>query len=205
MYMTKSKIRNVVDLFKKRGGILRTSDVLSAGVHPRTLYKLRDMGYITQMDRGLYKLSEKEPLRFPDLSMVALKVPSATICLVSALDFHGMTNEIPHKVHIAIARTQRDPKIDYPPIEVYRFTDKSLTEGIEKHEIDGHTIRVYNPSKTIADCFKFRRKIGIDIAIEALQEGLRQKKATVKQILKYAEICRVERVITPYMEAVTHG
>jgi len=116
-----------------------------------------------------------------------------------------MTKEIPHRVHIAIARTQRNPKIDYPPVEVYRFTDESFTEGVEKHEIDGQTIQVYSPAKTIADCFKFRNKIGKQIALEALQTGLYQKKIAVKEILKYAKICRVEKILKPYLEASVNG
>jgi len=124
---------------------------------------------------------------------------------ISALDFHEMTKEIPHRVHIAIARTQRNPKIDYPPVEVYRFTDESFTEGVEKHEIDGQTIQVYSPAKTIADCFKFRNKIGKQIALEALQTGLYQKKIAVKEILKYAKICRVEKILKPYLEASVNG
>lgn len=205
MYTSKTKIRKAVDLFKERGGILRTSEVLSAGIHPRTLYKLRDEGCITKLDRGVYKLNDHAPLSNPDVAIVAARAPNAKICLFSALDFHDMTKEIPHKVHIAIARTQRDPRIDYPPIEVYRFTDESLTEGVEKHEIDGLTIQVYNPAKTIADCFKFRNKIGKEIAINALQDGLKQKNIEVKEILKYAKICRVESVIKPYLEAYING
>jgi len=200
MYTSKEKIRNALDLFKDQGGILRTSEALSADIHPRTLYKLRDEGYITKLDRGLYKLTDDPPLSNPDIAIVAARVPNAKICLLSALDFHEMTKEIPHKVHIAIARTQRDPKIDYPPIEIYRFTDESFTEGVEKHEIDGQTIQVYNPAKTITDCFKFRNKIGIEIAIEALRRGLDEKNVEVKEILKYAKICRVENIIKPYLE-----
>jgi len=205
MYTSKEKIRKALSVFKDRGGILRTSEVLSAGINSRTLYKLRDEGYITKLDRGLYQLSDDPPLSNPDFSIVAARVPNAKICLLSALDFHEMTKEIPHKVHIAIARTQRDPKIDYPPIEVYRFTDESFTEGVEKHEIDGQTIQVYNPAKTIADCFKFRNKIGKEIALEALKSGLEQKNIEVKEILKYAKICRVENIIKPYLEATING
>ena len=205
MYTSKEKIRKALNLFKDQGGILRTSEVLSAGIHPRTLYKLRDEGYIIKVDRGVYKLNDHASLSNPDIAIVAARVPNAKICLLSALDFHEMTKEIPHKIHIAIARTQRDPKIDYPPVEVYRFTAESLTEGIEKHEIDGQTIQVYNPAKTIADCFKFRNKIGIEIALEALQRGLEEKNVEVKEILKYAKICRVENIIKPYMEANING
>jgi len=205
MYTSKEKIQDALSIFKNLGGILRTSDALSAGIHPRTLYKLRDEGYITKLDRGVYKLTNGPPLSNPDIAIVTARVPNAKICLLSALDFHQMTKEIPHKVHIAIARTQRDPKIDYPPIEVYRFTDESFSEGVEKHEIDGQTIQVYNPAKTIADCFKFRNKIGKEVALEALQTGLEQKNIEVKEILKYAKICRVENIIKPYMEANING
>jgi len=205
MYTSKEKLRNALDLFKNQGGIFRTSEALSAGIHPRTLYKLRDEGYITKVDRGLYKLTDDPPLSNPDIAIIAARVPNAKICLISALDFHEMTKEIPHKVHIAIARTQRDPKIDYPPIEVYRFTDESFTEGVEKHKIDGQTIQVYSPAKTIADCFKFRNKIGKEIALEALQSGLEQKNIGVKEILKYAKICRVENIMKPYLEATING
>ncbi|MEX2411896.1 MAG: type IV toxin-antitoxin system AbiEi family antitoxin domain-containing protein, partial [Candidatus Paceibacterota bacterium] len=194
MYTSKEKIRKALNLFKDQGGILRTSKVLSAGIHSRTLYKLREEGYIIKLDRGVYKLNDHAPLSNPDIAIVAVRVPNAKICLLSALDFHEMTKEIPHKVHIAIARTQRDPKIDYPPIEVYRFTDESLTEGVDKHEIDGQTVQVYNPAKTIADCFKFRNKIGKEIALESLRRGLEEKNVEVKEILKYAKICRVENI-----------
>jgi predicted transcriptional regulator of viral defense system len=205
MYTSKEKIRKALNIFKDQGGILRTSEVLSAGIHPRTLYKLRDEGYIIKLDRGVYKLNDHTSLSNPDIAIVAARVPNAKICLLSALDFHEMTNEIPHKIHIAIVRTQRDPRIDYPPIEVYRFTDESFTEGVEKHEIDGLTIQVYNPAKTIADCFKFRNKIGKEIALEALRKGLEEKNVKVKEILKYAKICRVENIIKPYLEATING
>ena len=201
MYTSIEKIKEALSVFKNRGGMFRTSEALSAGIHPRTLYKLRDEGYITKLDRGLYKLTDDPPLSNPDIAIIAARVPNAKICLLSALDFHEMTTEIPHKVHIAIARTQRDPKIDYPPIEVYRFTGESFTEGVEKHEIDGQTIQVYRPAKTIADCFKFRNIIGKEIALEALQSGLKQKNIEVKDILKYAKICRVENIMKPYLEA----
>lgn len=198
------KIHEAFNLFKNRGGVLRTSELLSAGIHPRTLYKLRDEGLIIRLERGLYKLNDDKPLSNPDLVIVAAKIPSATICLLSALDFHDMTKEIPHRVHIAIARTQRDPKIDHPPLQVYRFSDESLTEGVEKHSVDGLAIQVYNPAKTIADCFKFRNQIGKEIAIEALREGVTQGRATYKDIIRYAHICRVESVIKPYMEALAY-
>lgn len=205
MYTSKEKIREAISVFKDRGGILRTSEALSAGIHPRTFYKLRNEGAIIQLNRGLYKLTDNPPLSHPDIAIVTARVQNAKICLLSALDFHEMTKEIPHKVHIAIARTQRDPKIEYPPIEVYRFTDESFTEGVEIHEVDGQQVQVYNPAKTIADCFKFRNKIGKEIAIEALQTGLEQMNIELKEILKYARICRVDTIMKPYLEATING
>lgn len=203
-YTSKEATQKALEFFRDRNGVLRTSEVLSAGIHPRTLYKLRDDGLITELDRGVYKRKDSPPLSYPDFAVVAARVSNAKICLISALDFHEMTKEVPHRVHIAIARTQRDPRIDYPPIQVYRFTDESLTEGVEHYEIDGQMIQVYSPAKTIADCFKFRNKIGIEIALEALRLGF-EKKVDVKEILKYAKICRVEAIIKPYMEVYLNG
>jgi len=205
MYVSEEKINNAIDAFKRNGGILRTSEALNEGIYRRTLYYMEEEGILTKLERGVYKLTDADMLSNPDLAIVAMKIPKARICLVSALDFHGMTTEIPHQVHIAIPRTSRDPKLDHPPVKVYRFSGGSLTEGIEKHEVDGIKIKVYCPAKTIADCFKFRNKIGIDVAMEALKQGIEQSKANYSDILKYAEICRVKTVIKPYLEAIAHG
>lgn len=205
MYVSESKIEKAVSLFKEHGGVLRTSEAERAGIHNRTLYHMLDEGYIEKLERGVYKLVGYGPLSNPDLAIVAKKIPKAKVCLISALDFYEMTTEIPHKVHIALPRTSRDPKLDHPPIKVYRFSGDSLTEGIEKHEVDGVEVQVYNPAKTIADCFKFRNKIGLDIAMEALEQGIEQGKASYSEILKFAEICRVKSVIKPYLEAIAHG
>ncbi|SHG64558.1 Transcriptional regulator, AbiEi antitoxin, Type IV TA system [Fodinibius roseus] len=205
MYVSKEKIDNAINVFKKHGGILRTSEALDEGIYRRTLYHMEEKGFLTKLERGVYKLSDTDMLSNPDLAIVAKKIPKAKLCLVSALDFHEMTTEIPHKVHIALPRTSRDPKLDHPPIKVYRFSGDSLTEGIEKHKVDGAEIQVYNPAKTIADCFKFRNKIGLDIAMEALAQGIEQGKASYSDIMKYAKICRVKTVIKPYLEAIAHG
>lgn len=111
----KENLQDVINLFKKRGGVLRTSEILAENVHARTLYEMRDKGILTQLERGVFKLKDSQPLSNPDFAIIAARIPSAKICLISALDFHDMTQEIPHKVHIAINRTQRDPKLDHPP------------------------------------------------------------------------------------------
>jgi predicted transcriptional regulator of viral defense system len=205
MYVSKAKIGEAVKLFKERGGMLRTSEAEKAGIHNRTLYYMLDKGYITKMQRGLFKLADKGTLTDSDLAIVAKKIPKAHICLISALDFHEMTTEIPHTVHIALPPTSRNPRLEHPPIKVYRFSGESLTEGVVSHKTDTVEIKVYNPAKTIADCFKFRHKIGLDIAIEALENGIKDGKASYSDILKYAKICRVQNVIRPYLETIAHG
>ena len=205
MYVSEEKIEEAIDIFKNQGGVLRMSEALDEGIYRRTLYHMLEEGYITKLERGVYKLVGEGSLSNPDLAIVATKIPKARVCLISALDFHDMTTEIPHSVHIALPRTSRDPSLDYPPLAVYRFSGKSLTEGVKEHEIDGIKVQVYNPAKTIADCFKFRNKIGKDIAIEALERGIREGKASYKDVLHYAEICRVKTVIKPYLESIANG
>lgn len=205
MYVSKDKIEEAIRIFKEHNGIMRTSEALDAGIYRRTLYFMRDEGYLTMLQRGVYQLSEKEPLGYPDLVIVAQKIPNAVICLISALDIHELTDQIPHQVHIALPRTSRDPVMNYPPIKVYRFSEETLKAGVDIQNIDGVDIKVFNPVKTIADCFKFRNQIGKDVAIEALKEGIKTKKATYQEILKYAELCKVKNVIQPYLEAIAHG
>ena len=184
---------------------MRMKQVQEAGIYDRTLYAMRDQGIVSRLERGVYQLSEMEPLSDPDLVVVAKKIPEARICLISALAFHDLTDEIPHEVHIALPRTSRDPVINYPPVKVYRFTEETLKGGIQTHTLDGIKIKVFNPAKTVADCFKFRNQIGLSVAVEALKRTLAEKRATVKEILEYAKLCRVEKVMKPYLEAFTHG
>jgi len=205
MYVSDSKIDEAVKIFKDHGGILRTSEAKAAGIHERTIYHMRDTGKVLKLDRGVYQLAENEPVSNPDLVIVAKKIPEARICLISALAIHNITDEIPHKVHIALPHSAWEPKMDYPPIKVYRFSYTTLTAGVQIQTIDGVEIKVYEPAKTIADCFKFRNQIGLDTAIEAIKRGISGKKATYKEIIHYARLCKVERVIQPYLEALGHG
>jgi predicted transcriptional regulator of viral defense system len=190
------------EIFLESGGILRTSEAIRLGIHPRTLYAMRDEGMLIQVSRGLYRIADLEGLTEPDLVAVALRVPRAVICLISALAYHDITSEIPHEVHIALPRSVKTPRLDHPPTKVYRFSGKSLSEGIEEQHIDGTTVRIYVPEKTVADCFKFRNKIGTDVAIEALKLCMERKGSQPKEILKFARICGVERVMTPYLESL---
>lgn len=189
-------------IIAKHGGIIRTCEALKKGIHSRTLYALRDSGEIVQISRGLYRLSTLKPISNPDIVTVACRFPKAVICLLSALSYHGLTTEIPHRVYIALEKGAEEPIIDYPPLSVHRFSKKSFEAGIDTHDIDGVSVRIYSPEKTLADCMKFRDKIGIDIFLEALKLYKSKYNFKVNEILKYARICRVENTIKPYLEVL---
>lgn len=195
--------RRAEAVFRRHRGVLRTSQALKLGIHPRILYRLRDAGRLVSVTRGVYRLAELPEPSHPDLLVVARRVPQAVICLISALSFHDLTTQIPHEVHIALPRRTRYPRLDHPPLRVFLMTGAAYAEGIETHSIDGVSLRVYGPEKTVVDCFKFRNKIGIDVAVEALRLARERKHVTPRGLLRYARLCRVERVMRPYLEALT--
>lgn len=197
-----SKGKKLVDFFKKQKGVTRFSAVLKAGFHPDTLLSLEKEGAVEKIGRGLYKLQEGQALSNPDLVVAALKVPKGVVCLVSALSFHEATDEIPHYVDLAIPRGARANKIDFPPVKYYRFTPKVWKAGIKEHKIDDHIVRIYSLAKTIADCFKFRNKIGAQIARGALKRAVTEKKVPPKEIMQYAKLCRVANIIKPILETL---
>jgi len=191
-------------LIKQKGGIIRTAEALRAGIHPRTLYQLRDNGILEKLSRGVYRLADQPPLSNSDLVTVALRIPQAVICLISALYFHEITTQIPHTVSIALRRGAESPRLDYPPVSIHRFSEATLTAGIEEHRIDGVTVRIYGPEKTLADCFKFRNKIGMDVVLEALKHYKERKSFKGDLLLRYARVCRVEQVMKPYLETTVY-
>ena len=197
-----SQESKVVQVFRRAGGVLRTAQALRAGVHRRDLYALRDAGVLASLSRGVYRLAELSPLSDPDLVTVAIRVPKAVIALVSALHVHGLTTEIPHQVSIALPRGTARPRLDWPPIRVYRMSGVMFTSGIETLERDGVSVRVYDAAKTVADCFKFRNRIGIEVGIEGLRTGLAERKFTAAQILRAARLCRVDSIVGPYLAAL---
>lgn len=198
-----SSLEQAETLFRKHGGMLRTSRALALGVHPRTLYVLRDSGRLVEIARGLYRLADAPPLSTPDLVRVATLVPKAVICLISALAFHEIGTQLPRAVYIALPRTARHSRLSHPPVRVFRFSGPPLTEGIEFHKVDGVEIRVYSVAKTVADCFKYRHKIGLDVALEALRDPWRRRRATMDDLWRYAAMCRVKNVMRPYLESLT--
>ena len=157
------------EIFRKHGGQLRMSEAIEYGITRYMLYSLRDKGVIEQVSRGIYRLVELPPISDPDLVTVSLRFPNAVICLISALAYHDITTQIPHAVSVAVQRNSRIPSLDYPPIQAHRFSNKAYDSGIEEHLIDGVSVKIYSPEKTLADCFKFRNKIGMDVVLEALK------------------------------------
>jgi len=189
------------DAFRRRGGTLRTKQAIAAGIHPRTLYQLRDSGEIEQVSRGVFRLAAVERSVDPDLLAVAARVPRGVICLTSALAVHELTTQIPHAVDVALPPGRWTPRLNRPPIRVYRFSGESMREGVESRNADGITIRIFNAEKTIADCFKFRNKIGLDITLEALRMYRSRRRQDLPAVMRYAKIDRVAAVIRPYIEA----
>jgi len=188
--------------FRKEGGVLRTTEAIRAGISPRDLYSMRDEGVVDSLSRGIYRLASMPPLSNPDLVSVSLRAPHGVICLISALAFHELTTQIPHEVYVAIDRFTRSPRVDYPPVRVFKFSGEAFTEGVEIHRIDGYKAKIYSPEKTVADCFKFRNKIGSDTAIEALKFYCKRKRKDIDALMRYARICRVDKIISPYLEAL---
>ena len=197
-----SRFDRAVGIFKKHGGILRTAQALRAGIHPGTLYAMRDSGALEAISRGVYRLANSPPLGNPDLVTVATRVPGGVICLISALAFYELTTQIPHEVHVALPRGAEEPRLDHPPIKTYRFTGEAFTEGVEAHKLDGVSVRIYSPEKTLADCFKFRNQVGLDTVMEAVRFYRERRSIKVDDLMRYAGICRVKKIIRPYLEAI---
>jgi predicted transcriptional regulator of viral defense system len=195
-----AKARHV---FTKHGGMLRTSAALRLGIHPRTLYTLRDTGDIERIGRGLYRLSTAPPLSSPDLVPIAIRIPRAVVCLISALAHHGLTTQVPHSIDVALPSHAQIPKIDAVPLRVFWYPEPSFSAGVEVVTVDKVPVRIYSSEKTIADCFKYRNKIGLDLAIEALRAYReRTRKPDFKALTKFAQINRVQRVMRPYLESI---
>ena len=184
--------QHALRVFKAHAGMLRTVEASRAGIHPRTLYALHDRGEIERIARGLFRLKRAAPLAEPDLVIIAKRVPRAVFCLLTALAFHRLTTHVPHAVAIALPHTARTPRLAHPPLEVFRFSPASLHAGVEQpNAVDGTPIRVYSAEKSLADVFKYRHKLGIDVAVEALRTYSQRRKHDWLQVLEYARVCRV--------------
>ena len=192
----------LVELFRRCGGIAQYHDIKKAGFHNDILQSLIASGRIQKMSRSVYKLAEVDDLINPDLVIAAIKAPKGVVCLISALAFYEVTDEIPRHVDLAIPRGAHANKINHPPVKYYRFTQDAWQAGMEVQKIVGQEVRIYNLAKTIADCFKFRNKIGFDVALKALKNALSEKKVSPKEIMMYAKTCRVLKIVQPILESL---
>jgi predicted transcriptional regulator of viral defense system len=183
-------------------GILRPRDLDEANLPRPYLYRLQSEGVLAREGWGAYRLADAPVTANHALARVASRVPRGVICLLSALQFHGLTTQSPFQVWLAIGRKDWRPRLEYPPLRVVRFSEGSLEEGVGEHLVEGIPVRIFDPAKTVADCFKFRSQVGLDVAIESLRDFLRQKKGTMEQLINFAEVDRVARVMRPYLEAM---
>ncbi len=199
--MKKSHLK-AIEIFKKNNNLLRTQQAIKAGIAPRTLYELVENGDLIRVTRGLFQLASAEPFSLPDIIPVFLKIPKAVLCMVSALNYYGLTTQIPHQVDIALPQKAEKPRLEFPPLRIYWLSQKTYLAGIVEEETDSIRFKIYNREKTISDCFKFRNKIGLDVAIEALQLYLKTPERDIPSLLYYAKINRVDFLITPYIQAL---
>jgi predicted transcriptional regulator of viral defense system len=183
-------------------GVVTPRDARAVGVHHQVLTRLVREGILERIERGRYRLPDAEITEHHGLVAATAAVPRGVVCLLSALAFHGVGTQLPRRVWLAIERRSRKPKSAWPPLEVVRFSGAAFTEGIEVHELEGREVRIYNLPKTLADAFKYRNKIGLDVALEALHDAWRSQVVGIDEIERYARICRVARVMRPYLESL---
>ena len=191
----------ILKLARRRQGVT-AREIAAAGLHRQVLTRLVEAHQLERVVRGVYRIPDQPFTEHHGLALVSSSIPHGVICLLSALQFHQLGTQLPSEVWIAIDRRARRPALKYPPLRVLRFSGAALSQGIETHRIEGQTVRVYNITKTLADCFKYRHKIGIDVVLEALREAWRSRRFTMEELDRYAAICRVQRVMRPYLEAL---
>jgi predicted transcriptional regulator of viral defense system len=183
--------------------LLRPSDAVAKGHSRLYLAQLAQRGLVHKVSRGLYALPQRKASEFASLAEVASKHPQALVCLLSALAFHGLTTQAPFEVWVAVDNKARAPQMPYPPLRIARFSGPALSEGVELHNIEGVPVKITSVPKTIADCFKYRNKIGLDVAMEALKEAWSAKRVSMDELWHYGQICRVQNVMRPYLEGLT--
>jgi predicted transcriptional regulator of viral defense system len=191
----------LIELVRSRG-LLRSGDLAPLGIPRISLTRAVRRGQLERVGRGIYGLPGREVSAHGSLAEVACRVPKGVVCLLSALRFHGLTTQAPFEVWLAIENKALAPKLDYPQLRLVRFSGAALTEGVEDHVVDGVTVRVTGVAKTVADCFKYRNKIGLDVALEALRDAWHEKRMTSDDLWHYAKVCRVANVMRPYLDSL---
>ena len=204
MQTADTQTQRVLDLASQRG-LLRASHLQELGIARVVLSRLTASGQLERVGRGVYRLPERQGAEHESLATIAVKVPQAVFCLLTALQIHELTTQLPRQVWIAMPQGSHVPKMDYPPVKMVQFSGEAYAQGIEAVRADQVELRVYGVAKTIADCFKHRNKVGLDVAIEALREALAANKTNANDLWRFAKICRVANVMRPYLEALGHG
>lgn len=192
-----------VELFRQQGGGLSAAEAFRRGITRKTLYAMRDAGVVVTPARGIYRLAWLAPLALSDLAAVARWVPHGVVCLASALSFHQLTAHVPNTIDVGLERGKKRPPPGYPPVRFFSFSGPAFHEGIETHEVEGVSVRIYDPEKTLVDCFRFREKMGIDLALEALTSWRERRRKKLDALLTYARTRRLEWAIKPYLETMT--
>lgn len=185
-----------------RQGLIRPRDLDAHGIPRVVLSRMYAQGALTRLGRGLYALPDMPSGEHQSVIEVAKRLPGGVICLLSALRLHDLTTQAPFEVWVALEEKARKPALDYPPLRVVRFSGPAFSEGVETRRIGGVSVRLYKPAKTVADCFKYRNKIGLEVALEALRECWRARKCSADELWHYAKLCRVANVMRPYLEAL---
>ena len=199
--MRQSQIEKAMSLARKMG-VTTAREARQYGVHSQVLTRLVGEGSLERISRGQYRLPDQPLTEHHTLAVVTRAVPRGIVCLLSVLSYHGIGTQLPHEVWLAIHQRARQPSLRYPPLRVVKFSGKAFSEGMEKHDVEGQSVRIYSVAKTLADLFKYRNKIGLDVALEALREAWRERRFTMDEMDRFARICRVERVMKPYLEAL---
>ena len=201
MRQNQEQKKKIIALIKK-GGVLRPRDLDRYGIPRVVLQRLHHDGVVERVGQGLYRLAKSTANEQMTMTEVCKRVPHGVVCLLSALRYYDLTTQAPFEVWLAIDVKARKPRTDLP-IRIVRFSGQAFSEGVENHKVDGVTIKVYKPAKTVADCFKYRNKIGLDVALESLRECLKTRHCTMDELWYYAKICRVNNVMRPYLDAMT--
>ena len=198
----KKKKPDPIQIFRKHNGILHTAEAIKLGIHSTYLYKLRDEGILEHLSRGIFRLTAMPDFSEPDLVLITKRIPQGIICLISALSYYELTTQIPHFVYVALPRPSRIPQAAYPPLRCFLYSKNAYEAGVEIISISGFPVKIYNIEKTLADCLKFRQKIGMDVVLEALKEYWRKGQTNLDRLYDYAKICRVEKILQPIIETI---
>jgi predicted transcriptional regulator of viral defense system len=192
-----------VTALARQHGVLRSSDFEAYGVSRMAVQRLCERGVLRRLGRGIYSLADAEFTEHHTLAEAARRVPAAVVCLLSALRFHELTTQNPFEVWLAIDGKAFKPKVDWPPLRIVRFSGAALTFGVEERDVEGVPVHITSPAKTVADCFKYRNKIGVDVAVEALVAYRRERRGSVDELLRAAAVDRVAVILRPYLEALS--